>query len=1187
MERIRWDVQEDWVYVRRAYEKVQGSEDAAAYAENDPNGAPYMGAVLAAYRVETHFDLKRAYNPSTGEEYNVLEENTSDNPWYDREYMRIDWSKNYATQFQFMVDDVQQDGVAYYVQDPSDPDYPVFDAGRFDADGKMVRAPYIDVTNTVINKPGMTYFPEYDESYPTCWLFSRATADCTAEIVKVRNSFLRVDPNNEYVPKKFKGTITDFFGLFTQDRLVYDPLRDVNERKRERYANLHNIWNDWIDDNGELIADPANRGGVRPMIYYVHDWPEAAMPALRKTEAEWDAIFQRAVSGAIGEDYTGRVFVACNWPLVEGEDDPEVCVPAEYLLEDGSIDPAFNPRLGDVRYNWIAYVDKWYDGFALLGLGPTNSDPLTGESISAGAYMYVYNDIVTQSTTDQIRLLNNQMDPTDYINGVDLEDWMDQAPARMEEARSRTVAPATVRAMADAQNFDWAKGLVGGPTQASDWAAFEGRPMREVLKEVMPIAREAGMFNPDFDDSDGRLQQLQGTYIEKLLLNDEIQLAAGIMPGSSFLELQEEQLRNASVVRIGPIKLAERLEGQKQYLANVKNLDLMNTADDGYIGLANKFAGMTETEIFEHIEDDVFHAVLAHELGHSFNLHHNFGGTEDVLNYKDEYWVLRTMDGTVGPRFEDPITDEELDGQIYSYAYSSIMDYSRLTLDGFGPGKYDEAAILLGYGDVVEVYDNTGGAPINNFHDWATSDGGILIFFFAGPEAYHYTQWYADMGDDLYLAENRELVPASEINWEDGSDTDGRPRVPYIYCSPYQSDIGNGCFTRDYGADEYERMQHHISIANTWYISRSFTRFAVGASPEDYIGRTYGRTYRRMKGYNDYYALIVGILTSLDLWTDEQITTFLTDPDLGWGSYTVAEHDNLQFLLETIMRPDIDAYAMQTDGAGEQYMMSSATGQGLRAGLNSGRFFTTAWWDANGDDNCGMYWWECLHHYGFYLDKVMALTALTDSNTYFVARDTAEDIRQWRINFYDNFGPQLNNFLGGVLALDYSEIGPGLTGGDNLHFPDYVLGTAKSAGQTVNPAAGFTVQLYAAVLGMARLQNNFDRSFLDSSRMWLEGSSFGVNAPTCEFDAPTELGWKRYRAIAMPDDMGVAQRMIVRANAAKARMVDTTLTEAERNRAKSDLVRYMDLLDIMVDLTGYYETHTQGYGDPYNPGEVP
>jgi hypothetical protein len=1206
MERVRWEIQEDWLYARRAYERIKDAEGAGAVAEADPNAPPYLGAILAAYRIQSHFDIRRAYNSTTGEEYNVIEENTVDRPWYDRDYFRVDWSKNYATEFMFLVDDVVQDPVAFYIQDPNDPDYPVFDPGVFDEQtGAMVRQPYIDVTNTVMTQPGMTYFPDIGESYPTCWLFSRATADCTTEMIKVRSSFLRVNPDRQYIPKKFKGLITDQFGLFTQDRLVYDPLREINERYRERYAQLHNVWNQWLDQNGSPLA-PSNRGGIRPMIYYVHNWPDALQPSLRATETEWNTIFQRALGGAMGGAPVGdKVFVACNWPLKEGIDDPAVCVPPEYRNEDGTIDPAFNPRLGDVRYNWIAYVDRYYDGFALLGLGPSNTDPLTGEVISAGAYLYVYNDIVTQSTTDMVRLLNGDIDPTNYVNGVDLTDWVDSAPKSMQAANNRTVSPEDISRMAGAVHMDWANNLV--PATHEQVEELSGRPMTEIIRRMKTPMLNAGAFNAEFDDSDGRLSQLRNTYLENLLVNPEMKAAVGIMPGSNFNSLSDDMLKRASVVRVGPIKVLDAIEQKRRYYANVKNVDLMDTADDGYWGLATKYQGHPESEIMGVIRDDVYHAVLAHELGHSFNLHHNFGGTEDVVNYKDEYWTLRD-DGDVAPRWQDPISDRELEGDmdgdgtadmdgIYSYAYSSIMDYSRLTQDSHGPGKYDEAAILLGYGGVVERYKDVG-SLVNRmwiFNEWAQSDGSPL-YFTLPPEAFHYTEWFNGMGHAFHDASNRELVSQDNVDWETGSTDNAFPRVPYVFCTPYQSDIGNGCFTRDYGADEYERVSHHIALANTWYVTRAFTRYAVGVQPEEYVGRYYDRIYRRLKGYNDYYALIIGILRSFNaVMSEAELQAFLSDPTSGWASYTIAVHDAVNFLLSTIAMPDVNGFDVTTDPAGQTYLaVSPFITVDAQTSLTTGRYFTTTWWDTTFADTCGMYFWECLHHFGFYLDKVMALEALTDSQTYFVARDTAEDLREWRISFYDDFAPQMNAFFGGVLAQDYAQIAPHYVSFSDVRHPDYVLGDTPTAGTALDPATGFTVQLYAAVLGMARFQNNFDKTFLDSSRMWLRGSAFSVESPDgyVEYVDPRQ-GGKTYRAIDFPDGSGAAQRMIGRANAVLSRSHSCTsgcvtgLTEEDKNRADNEISNYANILDVMVDLTGYYETFTQGYGDPYNPGEIP
>ncbi|MGE3674860.1 MAG: hypothetical protein AB7K71_34655, partial [Polyangiaceae bacterium] len=69
VDRIRWEITETQLIARKAYGIGDGADD---------KGQGSNGTIVAIYPIEEHFDITRAYNPSTGEELNVLEENTSD-----------------------------------------------------------------------------------------------------------------------------------------------------------------------------------------------------------------------------------------------------------------------------------------------------------------------------------------------------------------------------------------------------------------------------------------------------------------------------------------------------------------------------------------------------------------------------------------------------------------------------------------------------------------------------------------------------------------------------------------------------------------------------------------------------------------------------------------------------------------------------------------------------------------------------------------------------------------------------------------------------------------------------------------------------------------------------------------------------------------------------------------------------
>src|SRR6185369_16257954 len=90
------------------------------------------GVVVAAFAIRSHFDIRRAYNPQTGEQENIIEENTSDRPWFQRAYFRVDWSANLVTDnYDFdglalsgLNGGVGYESIHYYVGDPSNEDAP-------------------------------------------------------------------------------------------------------------------------------------------------------------------------------------------------------------------------------------------------------------------------------------------------------------------------------------------------------------------------------------------------------------------------------------------------------------------------------------------------------------------------------------------------------------------------------------------------------------------------------------------------------------------------------------------------------------------------------------------------------------------------------------------------------------------------------------------------------------------------------------------------------------------------------------------------------------------------------------------------------------------------------------------------------------------------------------------------------
>src|SRR5262245_30682180 len=103
VDRVRWEVSEDLLIARKAYQIADGKDNkgvSKSQFDQHKNDKGFTktpnGTIVAAYKIQKHFDIRRSYNAQTGEEQNIVEENDTDRVWSQREYMRVDWSKNLA-----------------------------------------------------------------------------------------------------------------------------------------------------------------------------------------------------------------------------------------------------------------------------------------------------------------------------------------------------------------------------------------------------------------------------------------------------------------------------------------------------------------------------------------------------------------------------------------------------------------------------------------------------------------------------------------------------------------------------------------------------------------------------------------------------------------------------------------------------------------------------------------------------------------------------------------------------------------------------------------------------------------------------------------------------------------------------------------------------------------------------------
>lgn len=240
--RIKFTIQEEYLIARLTYERIEGSDHKGMGPKSND------GIVVAAFKILSHFDIKREYSSTTGEEYNVIAENTADRPWYEREYIRVDFSKNLNTDnYDFdtlsmigIYGGIKYEALAYEVKDPTDPNYAHFD----------LENGYFDVTNKAFAKPQMidlSYLGWGIDEFPACWLEpdfmggSGPAAMCSPVELTIRHSFRRVD-DRDYEPAHWDGRKFAAYGAFYTERKGYDRHYGMTDDQWHRFINRYNIW---------------------------------------------------------------------------------------------------------------------------------------------------------------------------------------------------------------------------------------------------------------------------------------------------------------------------------------------------------------------------------------------------------------------------------------------------------------------------------------------------------------------------------------------------------------------------------------------------------------------------------------------------------------------------------------------------------------------------------------------------------------------------------------------------------------------------------------------------------------------------------------------------------------------------------------------------------------------------------
>ncbi len=1250
LDRIRWRVEEELLIGYRAYEAIDGT------SAPDPTSADDLGTPVVAYRIEKHFDIRRAYNRTTGEESNVIQEDT-DRPWYEREFMRVDWTANVAAAGWNMAG-VDLQVLDFGTEDPSQLAAPQLD----DSDGDGI-IDSILLTTKVLAQPDSYFFPGYGD-VPVCLFFGRAMYECGASEVTLRSSFVKVDEATPYQGLAYNDHWMETFGFFASERMHYDRGQGLLEADRTFWANRHDLFAGSFEtdpsgdvrcvatlgpDTGErrtcstfsaadgpepIALDPRERA-LQPVVYHPGpDFPEAYADAIQEVAAQWNEPLKETVGDlrfwACMDD--GGTEADCSADRKVKEDlyifcphnpsqpgDPEVCSTDHTgpdRVPDGVPDLALP---GDLRYSFVHLVDQPQLS-SPYGYGPSAADPVgtrveladgsflelgAGEIVAANAYLYssVLDRVATQ-TADLVQLINGEIDPEDFITGEHVGAFAEALASGDTTAFGTTagVSPTWSTDQVAQRSSKISNGFSPLLRANGATASVQADPratLQAVQAATTRIQQQALMGGP----ADGmvRFEAMADSPFAQQLWSDEVIGAMGYDPGSG----PDLSARNPLDL-VHPMRHAELEEGRIVAGQHAVDLDEDLFTEPSLLGRAQQYAdqGLSRDEIIADVKQNAFKEVVLHEVGHTMGLRHNFAGSFDAFNFPAEYWDLRD-DGNMAPRHVDPETTKEIEGGIRELQYASIMDYGGGYATGWhGLGKYDRAAIKFGYGQMVEVMDKVGR---NEFVRGASNEDLIgFISVFNGSNVYpspllqltnggflelHYTDYPA-----LADLEKRVDVPLHRLapTWEgeegfDGMFTvadgagvvaDGAPAAPYRFCSD-EFAIGMTCARFDEGADAYEAQRFFMDQYFNHYLLNNFSRGRYGyGSAASYINRLQGRIFGPLGQWQRYYALFHGIF---EADTNPVVQDFFV-ADKGFGGWTAATDESFRFLTQVVTRPEPGAHAPLARPDGHTLLSPTFDGS-VDVPLGVGAYYESEW-----DTSSGYHWFERQSRVGSYWDRMLALLALTDTSADgFMGYDTAADPRAYSIGYQDLYRDPLAMFLGRLMSDEVAELAPVMDEDGTLIYPDPLDLQASwppAGSDAVEPAAYWLVQFDAGLFGKALLARGYDRSFLNRSRIYVEGSGNAIHVPegqaTVSFTDPysgktytawsfpaEEDGVQLVRAGQEPVELGSGARMLRHAEVLAQRCFPEE--GAEDELACAELERYATDLDLQLQLYAWFD----------------
>jgi hypothetical protein len=1067
LEKVKFEIGEKFLTAYRAYDTVPGSENAFTGSSNNTE------VPLGVWAIKSHFDVKREYNAGTGEQTNVISENTTDRPWDQREFMRVDWSID-GTVEQPQGSSVDPTTGMWlgsmlvhndsYVQETalSDPTF---------KDRPIMTDNYIEFLQNKTYTPDlvacMAYYPGVDEGGP--W-------DCGTATVGVRNSFLPV-PASSYEPLEYPDTypITDSngdpynilpngvpctaqtfdlaegqysgsdctpasvdgfkkFGYFRTIVQTYDRNYGTTEAGRKYYINRWNIWQD--QDDHQMPVTPSTTYDHRvpkPITYYTNvEFPDDTMlwQTANDVVGDWSEAFKRTVAalqlsagsqGTVDSNAIIQKAKTLDPMVILKKNNCNLADVSAWLQANPTVEATVNKAIGVDHSSLDATHLMATCAIAEASTESLPDDPASTPVPKLKKFFWQRNGDLRYSFFYWV----DRPEPT-----MPLGFGPSSADPQTGEIISASLYNYGAALDSYSQMSADAVELLNGQISVDD--LLSGKTITDVLKQTMSAskARQAQTLTPaaramatsklpPAQNGTPRLIPIPGGVpasrmaLLKGTQAEQMLMTPDILAAKLPMTKPGQQLTADQFAQASPVTW---LSPDQQ---NARNTAVQNLATQGCVYLS-EFADDAILGLALKLKQETGHALWQDIRAKIFRglADHEMGHTMGLRhNFSGSSDALNYADQFWTLHENTKLTDEQREEQQMSeFRYSTVMDYgSRFNSDINGLGKYDFAAIRFGYGKLVDVMAPTA------MNAAGQSESGLAlqndIFFQDYTKLPQLVGGMANLTDYGVMSyDTIRSTLASNYAKAATSIAAGNPPMPGFYITqerPYK-----------FCSDEF--------IGNL-----DCKQWDWGANQQEIVNDTIDR----FKNYFVFNAFKRGRLTwTIDNYLNRLLQRYFNHyieafqfyyfygssfagTDLG-DDLLKASMNSLNALGEVLETPepgehcntqqDPTVLAIPGGPTGATSCMKGLQAQDVQIDVPDGKPYYI-----NFSDD---YYYRITRAGSLY-EKLAALITLTSTQAHFYRVDTFADANQYAINFYSVFKDEVLKLLSGVIRDDPSTYG--------------------------------------------------------------------------------------------------------------------------------------------------------------------